>query len=202
MNTLLEIPLREASVATIQDLQAKYPDATLRIEAENSLHSGGMDEEQFWAIIDLFNWKKREDDYAIMAPAIAALSTFPAADIHRFEDILAEKLSALDGRRFAENVGSNRYTDADGDFSVDDFLYSRCAVVANGKEFFETILQDPTRIPKEFTFESLLNLSGKAWEAKTGRADYNYHAPISYETFSNPEGWPGMIAYQERIFGV
>ncbi len=202
MNTLLEIPLRDASPATIQDLQAKYPDATLRIEAENKIHSGGMDEEQFWAIIDLFDWKKRDDDYEIMAPAITALSNFPTADIHKFEDILAEKLSALDGRRFAENVGSNRYIDADGDFSVDDFLYSRCAVVANGKAFFETVLLDPTRIPKEFTFESLLNLSSKAWEAKTGRDDFNYHAPTNYETFSNPTGWPGMISYEERILGI
>ena len=43
MNTLLEIPLRDASPATIQDLQAKYPDAMLRIEVENKLHSGGME---------------------------------------------------------------------------------------------------------------------------------------------------------------
>lgn len=202
MTTLLEIPLRDAAPSVIQNLRDKYPQATLRIEAENSLHAGGMDEEQFWAIIDLLDWKSRDSD-KILAPAVSALSQFSKADIADFHDILAQKLYALDGRRFAEQLGSNRYS-ASGDkhFSVDGFLYARCCVVANGRDFYEKVLQDPTKMPKEFTFESLLYLPHEAYKLKTGRADYDHIPEVWYETFSNPEGWPGVTPLKDRILSL
>lgn len=197
MTKLLEIPLRDASPSAIQDLQSKYPDATLRIDADNGLHSGGMDEEQFWAIIALLDWNQ-EGDAAILQPAVEALSHFPKADICAFYDILNAKLYALDGRRFAEQLGTNRYAPGeDAHFSVDDFLYSRCGVVANGRAFFEDVLQHPERIPKEFTFGALLSLPEDAWALKTGNHDLDYFPETWYETFSNPEGWPGVKTIKE-----
>ena len=199
MTTLLEMPLQEVSPSVIKEMQAKYPKAVLRIEAENSLHAGNMDEEQFWAIIDLFDWKQQNRE-AVMAPAVEALSRFSKAGIFLFHDLMNEKLYALDGRRFAVQLGSNRYAPSEEKhFSVDDFLYSRCGVVANGRTFYEPVLQNPRRMPKEFTFEPLLYLPGKAWERKTGRDDYNYFPETWYETFSNPEGWPGIIPLKDRL---
>lgn len=202
MTTLLEIPLRDAAPSVMQDLLAKYPQAMLRIEAENGLHSGAMDEEQFWAVLDLLDWKHRDSD-TVLAPAVAALSQFSKSDIAAFHDILAEKLYALDGRRFAEHLGSNRYSAAgDKRFSVDGFLYARCCVVANGRDFFEKVLADPTKMPKEYTFESLLYLPREAWKLKTGRDDYDHHPETWYETFSNPAGWPGIIPLKDRILSL
>jgi len=40
MTTLLEIPLRDISDAALHELKSKYPGATLRVEADTSLHSG------------------------------------------------------------------------------------------------------------------------------------------------------------------
>ncbi|HFA48119.1 MAG TPA: DUF4240 domain-containing protein [Bacteroidetes bacterium] len=197
MTTLLEIPLRDAAPAVIKAMQEKYPEAVLRIEAENSLHAGSMDEGQFWAIIDLFDWNKKERA-DIIKPAIEALSKFSESDIHKFHDLLNEKLYALDGKKFATELGSNKY-EKGNHFSVDDFLYSRCGVVANGKGFYETVLKEPNKIPKEFTFESLLYVPDKAWQLKTGRDDYGYFPEIWYETFSNSNGWPGITPIKERI---
>jgi Protein of unknown function (DUF4240) len=201
MTVLLEMPLRDAHPSDIQQLQKKYPQAVLRIEAEDNLHAGGMDEDQFWAIIAMLDWDKRNRQ-EVLAPAVEALSTFPQADIHAFHELLAEKLHALDGRRFAEQLGSNRYAGAEGHFSVDDFLYARCAVVANGRAFFEAVLRQPERIPKEFTFEQLLYLPERAWQVKTGRDDYGFFPKTWVETFSNAEGWPGITPLKDRIFDL
>lgn len=199
MRTLLELPLRDVSASALKDLQSKYPSAMLRVEADDILYNGKMDEEQFWAIISLFNWKTQNSD-AILALAVEALSQFSSNDIEIFHDILNEKLYALDGRRFAEQLGSNRYTpDESNYFSVDSFLYARCSVVANGKKFFELVLQNPNKIPKEYTFESLLYLPHLAWEKKTGRDDYEYYPETWSETFSNPNGWPGIVTLKNRI---
>ena len=83
--------------------------------------------------------------------------------------------------------------------SVDDFLYSRCGVVANGQVFFEEVLQHPERIPKEFNFEPLLYLPDEAWTLKTGQDDLDYFPETWYEMFSNAEGWPGVKTIKERI---
>lgn len=201
MAVLLEMPLRDAQSSDIRQLQKKYPQAVLRIESDNTLHAGGMDEEQFWAVIDLLDWDKRDRQEA-QASAVAALSTFSKGDIQTFHELLAEKLHALDGRRFAEQLGSNRYTGEEGHFSVDDFLYARCGVVANGRAFFEAVLRQPERMPKEFTFEQLLYLPERAWREKTGRDDYGFAPKTWVETFSNADGWPGIVPLKDRIFDL
>jgi hypothetical protein len=129
-NTILEMPLRDATPEFVQDWQLRFPNATLRLEAAPLGTEGAMDEAFFWAIIDLLDWRTR-DESTVVAPAIEALSGFPEADIFRFHDILNEKLYLLDGQRFAEQLGSNCYASGKG-FSVDGFLYARCCVVANG----------------------------------------------------------------------
>lgn len=197
MMTVLKMPIRNLSPAELRDLQAKYPDATLRVEAETALRDEGMDESQFWAIMALLDWRTLDSE-AILTPAVQALSQFSEADIHRFHDMLNEKLYALDGQRFAEQLGSNRY-EPNQHFSVDSFLYARCCVVANGRNFYEAVLNDPSRMPKEFTFESLLYLPKLAWTLKTGQDDYNYYPEIWSETFSNPDGWEGITPLKDRF---
>lgn len=147
-----------------------------------------MSEEQFWSIIELLDWDQETDD-AILAPAILALEPFPVADIRRFQDLLAEKLFALDKQVFAERIGEKSYG-GDTYFSVDTFLYARACVVANGRAYYEQVLSDPGKMPKNFTFEALLSLAGLAYEKKTGQ-EWDYLPEPSYETYSNRSGWGG-----------
>lgn len=196
MTTLLNVPLNTVTTSSFQDLQAKYPDARLRIEADNVLYNGPMDEAQFWAVLEHLDWDET-DSYSVLQPAVEVLSGFSKADICAFYDLLHQKLHALDGIRFAEQLGSNRYVRGQY-FSVDDFFYARCGVVAHGRPFYEEVLRNPEQMPKEFTFEALLNLPNKAWQAKTGE-QLEYYPEVWAETFSNAEGWPGIKTIKERI---
>ncbi|MCB0519396.1 MAG: DUF4240 domain-containing protein [Lewinellaceae bacterium] len=75
-----------------------------------------------------------------------------------------------------------------GRLSVDDFLYVRCAVVAEGETAFKKVLANPPSIPQDITFEPLLQLASRAYEKKTGRPFV--HVPAyNFETYGNEEGW-------------
>jgi hypothetical protein len=189
MVTKLIIDLKDIDSDWIAEMRQRYQGAQLEIIVHESEAVQQMNEEQFWAIIAKLDWTKGEDDDAILAPAMEALKPYSVADIHRFHDILAEKLYALDKQAFAEQMGEYRYG-GPHHFSVDSFLYARACVVANGKEFYESVLRDPSKMPKEYTFEALLYLAPAAFEQKTGET-WDYVPKISYETFSNREGWGG-----------
>jgi Protein of unknown function (DUF4240) len=199
MTTLLEMPLSDVSSSTIHDLQIRYPNgAILRIDVVDNPNQD-MDEAQFWAIIALLNWQTLNCE-AILAPAVKALSAYSKENIKVFHDILNKKLYALDGRRFAEQLGSNKYSqNGDNYFSVDSFLYARCCVVANGQKFYEPVLKNPNKMPKEYTFESLLYLPKEAFTLKTKRNNYDYYPEIWSETFSNSSGWDGIVPLKERL---
>jgi hypothetical protein len=62
--------------------------------------------------------------------------------------------------------------------------------VANGREYFELVLRDPSRIPKDMEFESLLYVARNAYERKT-RKEWDFASAVSYETFANEAGWAG-----------
>jgi hypothetical protein len=72
--------------------------------------------------------------------------------------------------------------------SVDDFLYARCAVVANGKAFYENVLNNPSEMPTDLTFEPLLYIAMHAYKRKTGK-EFMLAPAFNYETYSNKGGW-------------
>ena len=143
-----------------------------------------MDENKFWKIIEQFDWDNTGDDDAVLAPAYKILIKLDASEIIEFEEILAEKLYDLDRRDIAKVC----YNGDDEHFSGDDFLYSRCVVVANGKEFFDEVISNPSSMPTDMEFEALLYLGPEAYEEKTGD-EYLHTTKFSYETLSNAEGW-------------
>lgn len=148
-----------------------------------------MDDNEFWRIISLFDWKKTGDDDAVLRPAVKELAKQSADDIAAFEEVLSQKLYALDTKAHARNIGKDAYV-GDGDhFPVDWFLYARCCVVANGRELYEAVLNAPEQFPKDLEFEALLGLAGAAYEAKTGEEYEGFETSVSYETFSNRAGW-------------
>lgn len=189
MTKTIKVKVEDLTADWVRQLQQAHQNATLEISVHEAESSAQMTEDTFWSIIDLLDWKRGDDTEAIMEPAINRLQQYDVEDIFRFQDLLAEKLFALDRQIFAENLGERRYG-GERHFSADSFLYARACVVANGKDFYESVLKDPTNMPKEFTFEGLLYLAPEAFQRKTGK-DWDYLPTPSYETFSNRSGWGG-----------
>jgi hypothetical protein len=150
-----------------------------------------MDDATFWGLVERLDWTHEGDDDRVVAPLVKALSDMRDRDIAGFADQLARRLHALDGRAWARESGTTIWWGEPDKLSVDAFLYARLAVVANGRSFYETVLADPTQMPKDQEFESLLYVASSAYERKTGLDDDgSLDSPVSFETFANLEGWP------------
>lgn len=145
-----------------------------------------MEEDQFWKVIALLDWSKTGDDDAVLAPAVQALADVEQERICAFHDILSQKLHALDTRAHCQACyeGDLEPGHPEAYVSSDDFLYHRCVVVANGRDYYESVLAAPSTMPKGLWFESLLYLAGSAFEKKTGN-EFEHDSPVSYESFEN-----------------
>lgn len=141
-----------------------------------------MTEDTFWDIINTLDWSK-EESASVLEFSIQRLAQMTESDIQSFQNILSEKLYHLDGRAYAINSVAPEES-----ISADLFLYARCAVVANGRVFYENVMHHPVFFPKDLFFEDLLYLSGEAWKRKTGTA-FEYLPEYIYETGFNPNGW-------------
>jgi hypothetical protein len=60
--------------------------------------------------------------------------------------------------------------------------------VAEGKKYYEKVLNMPSEMPETITFESLLYINKEAFKIKIGK-EFNYMRNQKYETYSNKEGW-------------
>jgi predicted DNA-binding WGR domain protein len=179
---------REAEKLIATKLKNGYLEGVAPGYEKPSWESMSMSEEVFWRIIGLFNWKKTGNDEAVLEPAVKALAQMSVGDIKRFDDLLAQKLHALDTEAHARHIGEDSYQGPDEFFSVDGFLYARCVVVVNGKKFFEQVLAKPKCFPQDMEFEAVLYLASTAYEKKTGK-EYPHVPSTNYETFSNKKGW-------------
>lgn len=144
-----------------------------------------MLDRHFWALIETVDTAALlggADDRAV-EPLEVALEALPPSEIEAFEEHLAAKLHALDGRRFCDEAGA-----AKG--SADGFLYARCFVVARGERHYVDVLSDPTKMPKslEEWCEPLLHVARKAYERSTGR-EWDFFPSLSPETGDNEQQW-------------
>jgi hypothetical protein len=187
MTQTIKIPLRSLNETVIRDLQEKYPEAEISVDLNQDHLKSPLSNARFWEIIDLLDWEKEGDDDAVLAPALERLAQEPVRHIFEFADLLSEKLYLLDGIVYAKHIGEDAWS-PDRYFSVDNFLYARCCVIANGKNAFEQVLQNPDMMPKDFTFEALLYLPSTAYTRKTN-AKYAYTPAFPIETYSNEKGW-------------
>lgn len=185
--TVHRIKLKDLNTSFIKKLQSENEDENAQLEIRVYPSFSNNSENEFWKTIQLLDWEKSGDDDAILEPAIEYLSKKGINEIKAFQDVLSEKLFHLDGQKFAENIGENSYSE-NGYFSVDNFLYARCCVVANGQEFYEHVLKKPTEMPKNLTFEALLYLANKAHLRKTGNP-LKYIPTHNFETFFNTKAW-------------
>lgn len=187
MTTEIKIPLRSLNESVIRDLKEKYPEAEISVELHQDRNKAPLSEAYFWEIISLLDWSKAGEDEAVVEPAKARLVLSPVRHIFEFADLLSEKLYALDARKYALHIGEDSWS-PDRYFSVDNFLYARCCVVANGKDRYEKVLHDPVQMPQDLTFEELLYIPSEAYERKTGK-QYDYTPSYPIETYSNQAGW-------------
>lgn len=142
-----------------------------------------MDEDAFWHIIEQLDWSKEGKNEAVLAPAVTALSLHSEAAIKAFAERQAFLLFQLDGKAYAD-----AFAKKDGYLSADEFLYARCAVIANGRETYYRILAHPKQMPDDLSFEDLLYLPELAWELRTGKP-WDYLPACNYETGFNVQGW-------------
>ncbi|MFT4760953.1 MAG: hypothetical protein ACI9XO_003175 [Paraglaciecola sp.] len=119
----------------VSRLKKIYQKADLEIKVVEQVQSEQLNEATFWSVIALLDWSN-EKEHNILAQAKDKLASFSVPDIQKFQDILAEKLFALDQQVFAENIGSRRYN-GDKYFSANSFLYARACVVANSQNFMQ-----------------------------------------------------------------
>jgi len=146
-----------------------------------------LDDERFWKIISLLNWVQ-DNDEKVLEPAVNELSKLTIVEIKNFEETLAFKLFQLDTKEHAKHIGDYAYDEKENYFSDDTFLYARCAVIANGRFFYERAINQPPEMIKNIEFEALLSLASDAYKLKTGK-EFEYNTGVSYETYSNSEGW-------------
>lgn len=186
MTTVLKVHLADLTSQFIHDLSQKFDTSTefeIRVSKKKQKKELFSDAE-FWQILAVLDWSKTTAK-DILAPAVKILADMPVVNIYLFADKLAQKLYQLDTKAH----GTAYLANEDDDYlSVDDFLYVRCAVVAEGKTYFEHILKTPSELSSDISFEPLLNLADHAYMLKTGK-QFDYHATRSYETYSNKEGW-------------
>ena len=186
MTTTLRLKIRDITPQFLKELE-ETAGAAAQVEIKVNSDAPGeglFSEEQFWQLIDLFDWTqpKRDD---IIRPAVTALAEMPVSAIYLFEDFLSEKLFNLDTKAHAE---AYMHQQTDDYFSADDFLYVRCAVVAEGALYYKHITANPSALSVDKDFEHILSVAAEAYKQKTGR-NFDYSPLYNYESKSNIEKW-------------
>jgi hypothetical protein len=140
--------------------------------------------EDFWKLIDTIDRLKLQSgegyDQAAIDPLIATLATLSRSELESFQDHLAQALYDLDTQERADaSEGSD-----------DSFLYSRCYVVAMGRETYQRTLRDPASMPNSLDAwcEPLLYAASVACVRQTGE-ELHYITKVSFETGSNVSRW-------------
>jgi hypothetical protein len=187
MTAVLKMNVDDLSLKFVEDLKNQFAHSEVEIRVhEQYVTPSTLTLNDFWAIIEQLDWTHEGDNQAVVEPVVQILQNQTSAHIYRFADILSEKLWHLDTKNHAQVFLED--PEEKGYLSVDDFLYARCAVVANGRAFYEEVLKKPGEMPKDLTFEPLLYVAMTAYKRKTGK-EFMILPAFNYETYSNKAGW-------------
>ena len=115
----------------------------------------------FWKIMKLCDWSFEGDDAKVLAPVVEFLSNKDDDFIFNFDDTLYSLLHELYTEKILE-----QYKAKSSYVSDDDFLYSRCVALINGKDYFDGIKKGKIQFPVDMEFESLLYVAQNAWAKK------------------------------------
>lgn len=150
------------------------------------LYEKKMSAIDFFHLTDTYlNWDKKGDDLAVVEPLIAFLATWGDDFIFAFHDMMAELLYSLDTKKIAWDIYK------DHNFSMDEFLYIRCAALINSKRYYNDIVSGRKKLKGNLEFEAILSVPAFAWARFHGKDEneYPYITKYCYETMSNIEGW-------------
>jgi hypothetical protein len=154
----------------------------------NLFRKKDLNEAEFWKIISKLDWRHSGDDQKVLESAVVHLASKSNKYIESFQEMLSEFLFKLDGVAYAQNIGDESYVGKESYFSVDSFLYARCVVIANGKDYYYKVLNDPLEMPKDLEFEMILYLAPTAYRKKNNR-ELDLLLKFDFETYSNKEQW-------------
>ncbi|WP_377268668.1 DUF4240 domain-containing protein [Peterkaempfera sp. SMS 1(5)a] len=155
--------------------------------------------ERFWSLIEVLGGEAGMETCERFEEACARLTDVlahePAGQIIGFGERLAEALYRLDQEVFGTLpvLGMARSDGSPFPQSDDGFLYSRGAVVAAGRQTYESVFGHPERFAR-FTAhqcESLLYVHEEAFEQVTG-TEWDRLTRYSYESCSNTDDWPEL----------
>jgi hypothetical protein len=65
-------------------------------------------------------------------------------------------------------------------------------LLAEGKDYYEKVLNDPAQMPEDIVFEPLLYIADDAFEIKMN-VPFNYMPTYNYETQSNRSGLYSIV---------
>ena len=150
MTTVLTVNIDDIDTKFVDDLKRDFAHAAVEIRLQEQPDSAAsFTISDFWNTIALLDWRD-EEDAKVIEPVVNYLAQQPLAHIYRFSDILSEKLWQLDTRSHAQVFLDD--PEEEGYLSSDDFLYTRCAVVANGQAYYEKVLYNPAQNACGFNF--------------------------------------------------
>ncbi len=131
-----------------------------------------MSDEQFWSLIALLDWEQVEDK-DIIQTLVFRLSEKSEEEWEAFGIHLSERMNALDTEAHAKAVyGEEQY------ISADDFRSVKACVIANGEEFYQEVLNNPSAIPNDLYFDGLLQVPPEVYAMKYGKADQAPPMPL------------------------
>lgn len=148
------------------------------------IENGKMYDLDFFHFTDMLDWSKEGDE--VLEPLIAFLAEWGDNVIFAFDDKMAELLYSLDTYNVAKYmIEGSQY------FSPDGFLYARCAALVNGKPYYNAVLKGRKKLSMDLDFEDILYVPMEAWgrlhDEDSGK--YPHNTRLSYETYSNKDGW-------------
>ncbi|MER5352639.1 DUF4240 domain-containing protein [Kitasatospora sp. NPDC002551] len=155
--------------------------------------------ERFWQLIEVLGGEAGIETCQGFEDACGhlteVLSREPVSQIIGFGERLAEALYRLDQADFGTLpvLGMELADGSPFPQSDDSFLYSRAAVVAAGRQAYESVFGHPERFAP-FTAlhcEELLYVHEEAFEQVTG-TEWDRLTRYVYESCSNTDGWPDL----------
>ncbi|MED3961314.1 DUF4240 domain-containing protein [Niallia taxi] len=175
---------REALEKEIEELEKKeLIDENIKKLKEVKL----MNDSDFWTLVSFVNNTKQIKEGILLL--ITELAKLKVKEIKLFEETLSFKLYLLDTKDHACYFGDHSFREGKPNtFSVDLFLYARCAAVSRGEKIYNEILDNHKLMPKNEFLEELLDVTSAAYEEKKGK-EFIFNATYDYETFSNKNGW-------------